>query len=95
MIAKKLSPVVLVLSLTLCAFAFTSCHKDTQCKCVFTDLPGDGQTDETLRLIGTDGIDCDDITEMAEERHVTDPSTGEHTLERVEVHKVSCRSYGH
>ena len=48
---------------------FAACHKDTQCKCVFTNLPGDGQVDAALRVIYTDGIDCEDITEMAEERH--------------------------
>ena len=67
------------------------CSKQKTCRCsVLSETRG-----STVRIIGTDGIDCDDITEMAEERHVTDPSTGEHTLERVEVHKVSCRSYGH
>lgn len=86
-----------IVRLSFFAFAigmlFAACHKDTQCKCVFTDLPGDGQVDAALRVIYSDGIDCDDITEFAEERHVT-TDDGTHTLERVEVHKVSCRSYG-
>lgn len=67
----------------------SSCSKEHQCKCVTTDVPDDG----LLKYFVVEGsIACEDITEMAFEEHVsTENGT---SLHRVEVHKVSCRSYG-
>ncbi len=81
----------IIFLLSLCfVLVLSACHKDTQCKCIFDDVMNDSASE---RIIAADGLDCDDITEMAEERHVT-TSDGTHALQRVEVHKVSCRSYG-
>lgn len=65
------------------------CSKEHQCKCETTDVEDDG----TLKVFVLEGsISCEDITEMAFEKHVS--IEGGTTLERYEVHKVKCRSYG-
>jgi hypothetical protein len=65
------------------------CSKEHQCKCVTTDVQDDG----LLKYFVVEGsIACEDITEMAFEEHVS--VEGGTSLQRVEVHKVSCRSYG-
>lgn len=67
----------------------SSCSKEHQCKCVTTDVPDDG----LLKYFVVEGsIACEDITEMAFEEHVS--VEGGTSLDTVEVHKVSCRSYG-
>lgn len=67
----------------------SGCGKEHQCKCVTTDVEDDG----LLKYFVVEGsIACEDITEMAFEEHVA--TEGGTSLQRVEVHKVSCRSYG-
>lgn len=67
----------------------SSCSKEHQCKCVTTDVQDDG----LLKYFVVEGsISCEDITEMSFEEHIS--VEGGTSLHRVEVHKVSCRSYG-
>lgn len=71
----------------------TACHKERQCKCTYTEL----ENDNSLRFLYVDnGMKCENITEMAEEVHITDSTTTppSHSLRRIETHKVSCRNYG-
>lgn len=68
-----------------------SCSKERQCKCSYAD------EDNSLKFIFVDnGMNCENITEIAEEVHVTETTTmpPRHTLDTVNVHKVKCRSYG-
>lgn len=67
------------------------CSKEHQCKCVTTDVPDNGFV--KLLTVGG-GLDCESITELAVERPAVDSVTQAHTLERVEVHTVTCREYG-
>lgn len=70
-----------------------SCNKERQCKCVYKDV----EEDNSLRFIYVDGgMKCESITEMAEEKHITDSTSTPptHSLIRVDIHKVSCREYG-
>lgn len=68
----------------------SSCGKVHECKCVNAD--GTAAPNE-LNILSVDGgINCEDITEFAYERHTT--IDGVQTLEHVEVHKVNCRDYG-
>ena len=71
----------------------TACSKERQCKCSYT-----GEDDDnSLRFLYVDGsMKCESITEIAEEKHITDSTATppRHSLTRVEVHKVSCREYG-
>lgn len=69
----------------------TGCGKEHQCKCLKTDLE-EGAFDENMVFVLDGSIDCDNITEMAFEEHVS--VEGGTSLRRVEVHKVKCRSYG-
>lgn len=69
------------------------CNKERQCKCAYTGV----EDDNSLRFIYVDGgMKCENITEIAEEKHITDSTTTppSHSLTRVETHKVSCREYG-
>lgn len=80
---KKLLPLAAIVLLTLC-----SCSKERQCKCVTTDVPDDG----LLRILVVDhSLKCESITEMGfEQKVVTDDGQ---TLQRVDMHTVSCRDY--
>ena len=69
----------------------TACSKEHQCKCVTTDVPDNGFV--KLLTVGG-GLDCESITEWAVEKPAVDSVTQAHTLERVDVHTVSCREYG-
>ena len=69
------------------------CNKERQCKCTYTGV----EDDNSLRFIYVDGgMKCENIPEIAEEKHLTDSTTTppSHSLTRVETHKVSCREYG-
>lgn len=80
---KKILPIAIFVLLVL-----TSCGKQRQCKCVTTDVPDDG----LLKVVVVDQqIKCEDIKEMGFERK-TVTEDGQ-TLERVEMHTVSCRDY--
>lgn len=71
----------------------SACNKERQCKCAYTGV----EDDNSLRFIYVDGsMKCESITEIAEEKHITDSTTTppSHSLSRVEMHKVSCREYG-
>ena len=69
--------------LTLC-----SCSKERQCKCVTTDVPDDGR----LKILVVDrSLKCESITEMGFE--VMAPGEQGQTLERVDMHTVSCRDW--
>ena len=71
----------------------TACHKERQCKCAYTEV----SNDNSLRFLYVDGgMKCENITEIAEEVHITDSTTTppSHSLRRIEVHKVACRDYG-
>lgn len=81
--AKKLLPLIALALLTLC-----SCSKERHCKCVTTDIPDDG----ILRVLVVDhSLKCESISEMGfEQKVVTDDGQ---TLQRVDMHTVSCRDY--
>lgn len=82
---RKVFAVGLAAMALLCA-----CGKEHQCKCVTTDVPDDG----LLKIMTVDaGLGCDDIHTMGFEVHITDSTTGAHTLTRQEMHEVSCRDY--
>lgn len=73
------------------AVVAVGCTKEHQCKCMTTDVEDDG----FVKLLTVDGsLKCESITEMAEERPAVDSVSGNHTLERVKVHTLSCREYG-
>ncbi|MBR4505287.1 MAG: hypothetical protein IKP21_00745 [Bacteroidales bacterium] len=76
------------LLLAVLALLAVACNKEHQCKCNF-----EGDNNRMQFLTVDRGLKCDDITEMAIERHVIDSVTGTPTLERVEMHKVSCHEY--
>ena len=76
------------LAAVVCCFLVQGCTREHQCLCHHDEDGGHMQfltVDRSLK--------CDDITEMSVERHIIDSVTGTPTLERVEVHKVSCREY--
>lgn len=80
---KKILPIAIVVLLVL-----TSCSKQRQCKCVTTDIPDDG----LLKVMVVDNqIKCEDITEMGFE--IKTVNEDGQTLERTEMHTVSCRDY--
>lgn len=80
---KKIVYIAILATLTL-----ASCGKQRQCKCVTTDVPDDG----LLKVLVVDNqIKCEDIQEMGFEiKTVTEEGQ---TLERTEMHTVSCRDY--
>ena len=80
---KKILPLSILAILTL-----VSCGKQRQCKGVTTDVTDDG----LLKVLVVDHqIKCEDITEMGFEiKTVNDDGQ---TLERTEMHTVSCRDY--
>lgn len=81
--AKKLLPIAALAVLTLC-----SCAKERQCKCTTTDAPDDG----LLKVLVVDhSMKCDNIKEMGFEHKVV--TEDGQTLERYEMHTVSCRDY--
>lgn len=72
----------------LCLVA-AGCGKEHRCKCTTTDIEDDG----LLKIITIDGsLGCDDISEMGIENKIVSED-GVQTLERVEMHTVSCRDY--
>ena len=68
--------------------AAASCTREHQCRC---SHEGDGGHMQFLTVERP--MHCEDITEMSIERHIIDSTTGTPTLERIEVHKVSCHEY--
>ena len=83
---KRIIPVVVMLA----TLAVVSCGKERQCKCVYSDTT---ETTELLKLIVVDRqMRCEDITEMGYEVKVV--TEDGQTLQRVEMHTVSCRDYG-
>lgn len=81
--AKKIFPIALLALITLC-----SCSKERQCKCVTTDVPDDG----LLKVLVVDhSMKCSNITEMGFEQKVV--TENGQTLQRVDMHKVSCRDW--
>lgn len=80
---KKILPIAIFALLVL-----TSCSKQRQCKCVTTDIPDDG----LLKVMVVDNqIKCEDIKEMGFE--IKTVNEDGQTLERTEMHTVSCRDY--
>ena len=64
------------------------CSKEHQCKCVTTDVQDDG----LLKVLVVDNnIKCEDISVMGFEIKTTNEEG--QTLERTEMHTVSCREY--
>ena len=81
--------IVMMMSAVAVLFLAAGCNKEHSCKCMTTDVEDDG----TLKVFVIDGsVDCESITEMAFEEHIAAEGGG--SLERVDVHKVKCRSYG-
>ena len=80
--------ITIIAGLLLLVLVATSCSKERQCKCVTTDVPDDG----LLRILVVDhSLKCESITEMGfEQKVVTDDGQ---TLQRVDMHTVSCRDY--
>ena len=77
---RLLLPAVALLALTI-----ASCGKDRNCECVVED----GNYNYNPLMIVDHSMKCSDITEMAlEEKYITEDGT--HSLQRTEVHKVSC-----
>ena len=72
---------VAVLALTL-----AGCTKERHCKCTIDDEV----TAHEPVMVVDGGMRCSDITEMSIEVKYT-TEDGHHTLQRTEVHKVSCR----
>jgi len=86
--SKALTYMVALLGVV--AMSLVSCSKMHQCKCVASD----GTDDGLLQLLELDGgLSCEDIQEMAFERH-TVTEDGQYSLERIDVHPVKCRDYG-
>lgn len=80
---KKILPLAILALLTL-----ASCGKQRQCKCVTTDVADDG----LLKVLVVDNnIKCEDISVMGFEIKTTNEEG--QTLERTEMHTVSCREY--
>lgn len=82
--------IIYSLSAAALLLAASSCGKEHQCKCVFPDLPDEPNE---YNVFVVEGIDCEDITEMAYE-HAVHADGGGYTLERYDVRKVECRSHG-
>ena len=72
--------------LALLALAAAGCGKERHCKCF-----NEGEDNLHLQVMVIDhAMKCDDIKEMAVEvKYVTED--GAHSLQRTEVHNVSCR----
>lgn len=79
--------VILFAAVACCLFA-VGCTREHQCRCTHE---GDGGHMQFLTVDRS--LKCDDITEMSIERHIIDSTTGVPTLERVDVHEVSCHEY--
>lgn len=77
---------ILLPAVALLALAATGCAKERHCKCF-----SEGQDNQHLQVMVIDrAMKCDDIKEMAfEVKYVTED--GAHSLQRTEVHNVSCR----
>ena len=80
---KRLLPLALV---SVLAFTVTGCAKERQCKCTIDD----NVTLHEPVFIVDGGMKCSDIKEIAIEVKYT-AEDGTHTLQRTEVHNVSCR----
>lgn len=89
--SNAMKKILLIVSAAM--LMLVSCNKERQYKCVYNDV----EEDNTLRFIYVDGgMKCESITELAEEKHITDSNSTPptHSLTRVDIHKVSCREYG-
>lgn len=84
----RYSTVKAFVAATIFLFAAAACTREHQCRC---SHEGDGGHMQYLTVDRS--LSCDDITEMSIERHIIDSVTGTPTLERVEIHKVSCHEY--
>ena len=77
-------------ALALLALTFASCNKERNCECIVED----GDYNYNPVMVVDHSMKCSDITEMAIERKIQG-ADGEPTLERIEVHKVSCHDQRH
>lgn len=77
-------------TLALLALLAAGCGKQHNCECIVEDV----EVIHNPVMVVDNGMKCSDITEMAiEEKYVTDDGT--HSLQRTEVHKVSCHEQRH
>ena len=80
---KKIMPIA-----ALALLLFSSCGKEHRCKCVTTDVEDDG----LLKIMVVDRqMKCEDISEMGFEHKIVNENG--QTLERTDMHTVSCREY--
>lgn len=89
--SKAMKKILFIMAAAMVMLA--GCNKERQCKCTYNDV----EDDNSLRFIYVDGgMKCESITELAEEKHITDSNSTPptHSLTRVDIHKVTCREYG-
>ena len=79
----------ILIPVALLALTVAGCSKEHSCKCTIDD---EVVAHEPVMIVDG-GLKCSDIKEMAVEvKYTTDD--GVHTLQRTEVHKVTCREQG-
>lgn len=79
----------LFLSFLVIGGLFTSCSREHQCKCFYSDDPND----EQFKVFVVDGsISCDDFVMMGYEEHVA--TEGVNSLQRVDTLRIHCRDFG-
>lgn len=80
---------ILLSAMVLLSVAAVSCSKERQCKCTLKDATDDNH----LKILIVDhSMSCDDIKVMGIENTAVTVG-GTQTLERTEMHEVSCRDY--
>ena len=70
-----------IIPLAVLTLTLAGCAKERHCKCTIDSV---ATTHEPVMVVDG-GMRCSDITEMAIEVHVN------HSFQRTEVHKVTCR----
>lgn len=76
----------ILIPVAIFALMLAGCSKQRYCKCTLDSVV---ESHEPVMVVDG-GMRCSDITEMAVEvKYTTDDGT--HSLQRTEVHKVTCR----
>lgn len=82
---KFLIPVIIA---AVAALLLPACTREHQCRCSHSEDGG-----HMMFFTVDRSLKCEDITEMSIERHIIDSTNGTPTLERIEVHQLSCHEY--